>query len=52
MANEILKIVPLAMSLRLVEDNIKKKKKKSIVGQGMTNIVGASFINEVAKFTG
>jgi len=52
MANELLKIVPTIMAIDLLEYNIRKKKRKNIVRQGVTNIVGLSMINEVAKFTG
>lgn len=56
MAN-ILGVVPLAQSLALAGENIKfvKKKDKDVgdfIGQGIGNIVGASLIDETAKFTG
>ena len=56
MAN-ILGVIPLAQSVALAGHNVKfvKKKDKDVedfIGQGMTNIIGASLIGETAKFTG
>ena len=56
MAN-ILGVIPLAQSVALAGHNVKFIKKKDkdaedFIGQGMTNIIGASLIGETAKFTG
>ncbi len=55
MAN-ILGVIPLVQSVALAGENVKFTKKKDkdaidFMGQGMTNIIGASLIGETAKFT-
>ena len=56
MAN-IFGVIPIAQSIALAGHNVKfiKKKDKDVgdfIGQGMINIIGASLIGNVAKFTG
>lgn len=55
MANNILKIIPIAQSSALAADNLdfmhkKDKGVKDFTKQGVKNIVGASLINETANF--
>ena len=54
MAKAILRLVPLAQSITLAEDNLKFTKKKKykvgdVVGQGMKTIIGVSIIKEMAN---
>ena len=51
--NDILKIIPTMQSVSLLNDNYKnlKKKKPSIVKQGMKNIVGSEMISLTSNFT-
>lgn len=52
-AQDIAKVIPVAMSAGLVAHNINhlKKKKKNLIGLGMDNIIGASMIQATAGFT-
>lgn len=47
----ILRIVPIAMSARLVKENLKKSKTpEDLVKKGTKNIVGTAMIREAAAF--
>jgi len=48
---DIAKLIPTIQAASLLEDNVKKKKKKSLVKQSVKNIVGVSLIQSTAKIT-
>jgi len=53
-AHSIAKTIPIAMAAGLLQHNVnylKKKKKKSLLGLGVDNIVGVSMIGATAGFT-
>lgn len=50
---DILKVIPLVMTTKLLKDNLKKKKKNDaidIMELGVRNIVGVSLIKETSDF--
>jgi hypothetical protein len=49
MTDTIIKTIPMVMAANLVSYNLKKKKKRSILGLGMDNITGVSLIQATAQ---
>jgi hypothetical protein len=45
----ITKLIPTLMAVRLVQENLPKKKKPRLVKQGVKNIVGLSLIGMTAS---
>jgi hypothetical protein len=50
---DLIKLVPTMQAVSLLSDNLpkKKKKKKSLLNQGVSNIVGLSMIKATAQMT-
>lgn len=48
-AKTITKMIPTVMAIGLVNQNLKKKKKKSLVKQASDNIIGVSLIQATSQ---
>jgi len=50
MATRLQRLIPTIQSIKIVEENLKKRKKKNIIEQGTSNILGVVITKETANF--